>query len=76
MEVRIGVVYTTRELTLETDDPVDQVMQRIEGALNNGEALLWLIDSKGRRVGVPTDKIAFIEVAADAGAHKMGFARS
>ncbi len=76
MEIRIGVVYTTRELTLDIDDTVDQVTERIEGALSNGDSMLWLVDNKGRRVGVPTDKIAFVEVDADAGVHKMGFARS
>jgi hypothetical protein len=76
MEIRIGVVYTARELTLETDDSVDEVSQRIEDALTKGDSMLWLVDNKGRRVGVPTDKIAFVEIAADAGAHKMGFARS
>ena len=75
MEVRIGVIYTARELTLEVDESVDEVTQAVEGALSNGDSMLWLTDNKGRRVGVPTDKIAFIEVAADAVGHKVGFAR-
>ncbi len=73
MEVRIGVVYTTRELTVETDDSVDAVTQTIERALGNGSGMLWLTDNKGRRVGIPTDKIAYVEVAADAGGRKVGF---
>jgi len=32
-----------------------------------------LTDTKGRRVGVPADKIAYVEVAADAGGRKVGF---
>jgi hypothetical protein len=73
MEVRIGVVYTARELTVETDETADKVSDAIERALANGDKLLWLTDSKGRRVGVPTDKIAYVEVAADAGGRKVGF---
>jgi len=73
MEVRIGVVYTARELSLETDDSVETVSAAIESALSKGDALLWLTDTKGRRIGVPVDKIAFVEVAADAGGHKVGF---
>jgi hypothetical protein len=73
MEVRIGVVYTTRELTVETDDEVDVVTQAVERALANGNSVLWLTDTKGRRVGVPTDKIAYVEIAADAGGRKVGF---
>ena len=37
------------------------------------DALLWLTDTKGRRVGVPTDKIAYVEIAGDAGDRKVGF---
>jgi hypothetical protein len=76
MEVRIGVVYTARELTIETDESAEQVSAAVESALKNGNSLLWLTDSKGRRVGVPTDKIAFVEVAADAGGRKVGFGSS
>ena len=76
MEVRIGVVYTACELTVETDDSVDGVTAAIEGAMTNGDSLLWLTDTKGRRIGVPVDKIAYIEVAADAGGRKVGFGAS
>jgi hypothetical protein len=76
MEVRIGVVYTARELVVETDDSADAVSNAISSALVNGEAMLWLTDTKGRRVGVPVEKIAFVEVAADAGGRKVGFGAS
>jgi len=76
MEVRIGVVYTARELTVETDDSVDVVTGAIESAMSQGDSLLWLTDTKGRRIGVPVDKIAYVEVAADAGGRKVGFGAS
>ncbi len=76
MEVRIGVVYTARELTVETDDSVDTVTEAIESALGKGDTIFWLTDTKGRRVGVPTDKIAYVEVASDAGGRKVGFGSS
>jgi hypothetical protein len=76
MEIRIGVVYTARELTVETDDSVDGVTAAIEGAMAKGDSLLWLTDTKGRRIGVPVDKIAYVEVAADAGGRKVGFGAS
>jgi hypothetical protein len=75
MEVRIGVVYTARELTLETDDSVETLAEAIDSAMSNGDTMLWLTDTKGRRVGVPTDKIAYVEVAADAGGRKVGFGK-
>ncbi|HUI48427.1 MAG TPA: DUF3107 domain-containing protein [Acidimicrobiia bacterium] len=76
MEVRIGVVYTARELTIETDDTVESVAGAIESAMSNGDSLLWLTDTKGRRIGVPVDKIAYVELAADAGGRKVGFGAS
>jgi hypothetical protein len=76
MEVRIGVVYSARELTIDTDDSVDSVAATIESAMGNGDSLLWLTDTKGRRIGVPIDKVAYVEVAADAGGRKVGFGAS
>lgn len=73
MEVRIGVVYTARELTVETDESVDGITGAIDNALSAGDAMLWLTDTKGRKVGVPVEKIAYVEVAADAGGRKVGF---
>jgi hypothetical protein len=76
MEIRIGVVYTARELNLETDDSVDGVTATIESAISAGDGVLWLTDKKGRRVGVPVDKIAYVEIVTDAGGRKVGFGAS
>jgi len=76
MEIRIGVVYTARELNLETDDTVDGVSAQIESAISAGDGVLWLTDKKGRRVGVPVDKIAYVEIVTDAGGRKVGFGAS
>jgi uncharacterized protein DUF3107 len=73
MEVKIGVVYTPHEMIVETDDDVDTVASAIDGAFGNGDAILWLTDTKGRRVGVPTDKIAYVEVGSDVGDRHVGF---
>jgi hypothetical protein len=76
MEIRIGVVYTARELNVETDDSVDSVTATIESAISAGDGVLWLTDKKGRRVGVPVDKIAYVEIVTDAGGRKVGFGAS
>ena len=44
--------------------------------MSDGDSMLWLTDTKGRRIGVPVDKIAYVEVAADAGGRKVGFGAS
>jgi Protein of unknown function (DUF3107) len=76
MEIRIGVVYTARELNVETDDSVDSVTATIESAISAGDGVLWLTDKKGRRVGVPVDKIAYVEIVTDSGGRKVGFGAS
>jgi hypothetical protein len=74
MEVKIGVVYSAKELSVELDGgKADEVVSAVESALKGGAPVIWLTDKKGRRVGVPTDKIAYIEVAEEDTAHRVGF---
>jgi hypothetical protein len=75
MDVKIGVIYTSKELLVELDGGADEVRAAIDSALANSEALVWLTDSKGRRVGVPTDKIAYVEIGSEDEARKVGFGR-
>lgn len=64
MEVRIGVTYTPRELEVELGDASDRekVLAEVERALSS-DAVLWLTDTKGRTVGVPSAKVAYVEIA-------------
>jgi hypothetical protein len=73
MEVKIGVVYTPHEMVIETDDDANTVSATIDSVFNSGDAILWLTDNKGRRVGVPADKIAYVEVGSDVGDRQVGF---
>ena len=73
MEVRIGVVYTPREIVLEMGDDADTVSATIEKAVNEKTALLWLTDSKGKRLGIPLDKLAYVEIAGADADRKVGF---
>jgi hypothetical protein len=73
MEVRIGVVYTPREIILEMGDDADTLGTLVETAVREQSALLWLTDSKGRRLGIPTDKLAYIEIAGADADRKVGF---
>ena len=76
MDVRIGVIYTAKELSVELDGKADEVVSSIEDALKGGAPVIWLTDKKGRRVGVPTDKVAYIEVADEDTGHRVGFGPS
>ncbi len=64
MEVKIGVQQAPRELTVEVDDEADTVEQTIRAALADESGLLSLTDSKGRRVLVPTAKLAYVELGS------------
>jgi DNA-binding MurR/RpiR family transcriptional regulator len=73
MEVRIGVVYSAKELSVELDGKVEEAVSTIEDALKGGAPVIWFTDKKGRRVGVPSDKVAYIEVAEEDIAKRVGF---
>jgi hypothetical protein len=73
MEVKIGVIYTPRELAMEIEGTADDVMAMLDAAMKDGAPTVWLKDKKGRRVGVPADKIAYIEVVEDEAVKRVGF---
>jgi hypothetical protein len=75
MEVRIGVVHTPKELTFETDAEPASVISTLEDAIAKGASLVWLEDGKGRQVGVPADKVAYVELIVDDASRKVGFGR-
>jgi hypothetical protein len=61
VEVKIGVQNAARELHIETDESAEAVEKQIAEALASG-GVLTLSDSKGRKVVVPTDKLAYVEI--------------
>jgi hypothetical protein len=62
MEIRIGIVQSMRELEVELAEGTDRdaLMKEVEAALA-ADQVLWLTDRKGRRVGVPAARVAYIE---------------
>ena len=75
MDVRIGITHTPKEIEVEMPDDVDgdSVVADIEKLLKTGDGVLWLTDRKGRRVGVPVVKVAYVEVGAPASDRRVGF---
>ncbi len=74
MDVRIGVTQAPRELTVEIpDDERDDTKVKVEAALSGAVDTLWLTDKRGRLFGVPTAKIAYVELGADDGDRRIGF---
>jgi hypothetical protein len=73
MEIRIGVIYTSREIVLDMGDDAETVSATIETAVREKSSLLWLTDAKGRRLGIPIDKLAYVEIAGSDAERKVGF---
>ncbi len=64
MEVKIGVQHAPRELSVEVDDDAEAVEQAIRTALADDAGLLALTDNKGRKILVPTARLAYVELGS------------
>ncbi len=72
MEVKIGVQHSSREIVLDSLQSADEVSAAVSTAIAKG-GLLSLEDDRGRRIVVPGEKIAYVEIGAPA-TRKVGFA--
>jgi Protein of unknown function (DUF3107) len=72
VEVRIGVKGAPRELSIESAQSADEIQSIVEKALKDGAATVTLVDEKGRRVLVSTEKLAYVEIA-EADSRRVGF---
>jgi hypothetical protein len=72
VEVKIGVLHTPREIIVESSQTPDEVEQLVATALKSVDGQLALTDEKGRKVIVPANLVAYVEIAqADRG--RVGF---
>ena len=73
MDVRIGVLHCPKELTLEVDAASDELEASVTEVLGGKRPVLWLTDVSGRRVGVPGERVAYVEIEADEATKRVGF---
>ncbi|HET9060172.1 MAG TPA: DUF3107 domain-containing protein [Acidimicrobiales bacterium] len=74
MDVRIGITQAPREIEVElADTSADELAAKVEAAVTKGSGMLWLTDKRGRRVGVPAAKLAYIELDSGAETRRVGF---
>ena len=65
MQVRIGVADAPREIDLDVED-ANAVAEKIEAAIAGGSpAMVWILDTKGRRVGIPSNRLAYVDIPAE-----------
>lgn len=62
MEVKIGVQFATRELVIDSALSAEEIQDEVTKALADDAGVLALVDSKGHRVVVPSNKLAYVEL--------------
>jgi hypothetical protein len=65
VDVRIGIVQSMKDR--------DKVLADIEEAMGDEGRMLWLTDRKGRQVGVPVAKVAYLELDPPVSSRQVGF---
>jgi hypothetical protein len=64
VEIKIGIQEISRELTVETEATAAQVEKDLKQALA-ADGLLTLTDEKGRKVLIPADRIAYLDLGQE-----------
>lgn len=72
VEVKIGVQHAPREIVLESGQSVEEVERLVNDALSGKTQLLSLQDEKGRKILVPTERLAYVEIGEPT-VRKVGF---
>ena len=73
--VRVGVTQAPREIEIELAEDTDRAAlgKSIDQALASADGVLWLEDRRGRRVGVPSAKVAYVEIGPPGEDRRVGF---
>ena len=68
------MTQAAREITIEADDAArDDLKSKVEAALAGATDVLWVTDKRGRDIGVPSAKIAYVEIGSADGDRRIGF---
>lgn len=72
MEVKIGVADSGRELVVTSASEPEEIEAQVTEALKNADGTLVLIDEKGKRLLIPSAKIAYVEIG-QSDSRRVGF---
>jgi Protein of unknown function (DUF3107) len=75
VDVRIGITQAPREIEVELADNItaDELTAKIDAAVDKSAGMLWLTDKRGRRIGVPAAKLAYVELDTATESRRVGF---
>ncbi len=72
MEIKIGVQHAARELVVESGQTADEIEQAVSDAFAGKSSLFTVEDERGRRVIVPSDRLAYVEIG-ESETRRVGF---
>jgi hypothetical protein len=72
VEVKIGVLHTAREIVVDSGQTPDEVEELVATALKSVDGQLVLTDERGRKVIVPANLVAYVDIA-QADTRRVGF---
>lgn len=72
VKVRIGVAESSKLVEVDVED-IKKFKAGLESAVAEGR-VSWVTDVKGKEVGIPAGKIAYVEVESDESERAVGFA--
>lgn len=61
MEVKIGVQNVNRELVIDSPLDAEEVQDAVAKSIADG-SVLALTDARGRRILVPAEKLAYVDI--------------
>ena len=75
MDVRIGIIHTVRELDIDLPEGTAHadIVADVDKVLSKSDGVLWFTDKRGRRVAVPSAKVAYIEIGGGGEDRRVGF---
>ncbi|MDT4916144.1 MAG: hypothetical protein QOI15_1642 [Pseudonocardiales bacterium] len=72
MEVKIGVLHTAREIVVDSPRTPDEIEELVSQALKSVDGQLMLTDDRGRKVIVPANLVAYVDIAQE-DVRRVGF---
>tara|TARA_Y100000817_G_scaffold122959_2_gene96245 strand:- start:330 stop:560 length:231 start_codon:yes stop_codon:yes gene_type:complete len=75
VDLRIGIAHMQKEVNLEMADDFDlsAFKSNLEEVSKNETSIVWLTDINGREVGIPGNKIGYVEIGIQDSGRTVGF---
>jgi Protein of unknown function (DUF3107) len=71
VEIKVGIQHVNREIVVETSKSSSDVEKAFSAAVG-GDEVFSLTDERGRKVLIPADRIAYLDIGEENARH-VGF---